>query len=355
MTKTETEQSSNFLPDFCNVRVLFVVLFCAEILAIVLSLNTIMNAAPFLYNLAMNSLFIQWIALSCVGLLCLFRHQLNQLTIIKAVSASYLIILLVTLVITELAWWNVYRNPDNPQLLSTMHLLFVFRSLAITAIIGGLVLRYLYIQHEWRHNIEMVAESRLQALQSRIRPHFLFNCMNSIASLTRTAPAKAETAVEDLAELFRASLLEPTRLYPITEEWKLCELYLRIEGLRLGDRLLVDWQIDGVPDNALIPPLCLQPLLENSIYHGIERMADGGTIRIRGEQDEDLIRIVIENPLPDDNSPDLHQGNRLAQENIRQRLLNMFEDNCELRIDNELQQYKVTVTLPYQTHEHPDR
>ena len=155
--------------------------------------------------------------------------------------------------------------------------------------------------------------------------------------------------------MFRASLLEPTRLYPITEEWKLCELYIRIEGLRLGPRLQVKWQIDAVPDNALIPPLCLQPLLENSIYHGIERLAEGGTITISGEQEEDKLRIMIVNPLPEENSPDMHHGNRLAQENIRQRLLNMFDDKCELRIDNELQQYTVTITLPYQTNEHTDR
>lgn len=355
MTTTDTDQSSNFLPDFCSARVVFVVLFSAEILAIVLSINNILAGQQFLYNLAMNSLFIQWIALSCIGLLCLFRRQLNRLSILKSVSSSYLIMLLVALIITELAWWIVFNNPDYPEPLTTTHLLFVFRSLTITAIIGGLVLRYLYIQHEWRHNIEVVAESRLQALQSRIRPHFLFNCMNSIASLTRTEPAKAETAVEDLAELFRASLLEPTRLYPITEEWKLCELYLRIEGLRLGERLRVEWQIDAVPGNALIPPLCLQPLLENSIYHGIERLIDGGTITISGAQTGDKLHIMIVNPLPDESSPDLHHGNRLAQENIRQRLLNMFEDNCELRIDNESQQYKVTVTLPYQTHADTDR
>ncbi len=352
MTSTESSQSSNFLPDFCSVRVLFVVLFSAEILAIVLSINKIMDSQQLLYNLAMNSLFIQWIALSCVGLLCLFRHTLNRLTIVKAVSASYCIILLVALIITELAWWIVYSVPDTT---TNTHIPFVFRSLAIAAIIGGLVLRYLYIQHEWRHNIEVVAESRLQALQSRIRPHFLFNCMNSIASLTRTAPAKAETAVEDLAELFRASLLEPTRLYPVSEEWKLCELYLRIEGLRLGDRLQVQWEVDDIPDNALVPPLSLQPLLENSIYHGIERIADGGCIRISGELMNNAIRIAILNPLPEGNSPDSHQGNRLAQENIRQRLLNVFGDNCELQIDNEPQQYRVTVTLPYQTDENTDR
>ena len=299
----------------------------------------------------MNSLFIQWIALSCVGLLCIFRRHLNHLTIKKAATISYLIILLVAFTITELAWRMVYAYPDSPFLISTGHNLFLFRSMGISAIIGGIVLRYLYLQHEWRTNIETVAASRLQALQSRIRPHFLFNCMNTIASLTRKSPAQAEEAVEDLAELFRASLLEPTNRYPISEEWLLCQLYLRIESHRLGDRLQITWDVDDVPDNALIPPLCIQPLLENSIYHGIERLTDGGEIAIRGQRLNDDIVISVTNPLPPVETENLHRGNKYAQENIRQRLLNMYGDSSGINIETTPGRYTVTVTLPYQSHE----
>ncbi len=355
MTDMNADHSSNFLPNFCSVRVLFVVILSAEILAIVLSLNQVILNHQLLYNLAMNSLFIQWIALSCVGLLCVFRRYLNQLTMKQAAVASYLIILLISFIITELAWWAIYVYPQGPFIFSSTHQLFLLRSLGIAAIIGGIVLRYLYLQHEWRANIEAVATSRLQALQSRIRPHFLFNCMNTIASLTRKSPAQAEQAVEDLAELFRASLLEPTNLYPITEEWQLCQLYLRIEEHRLGERLQIAWQVDSVPDDALVPPLCLQPLLENSIYHGIERMAEGGTIEIKGSVQDDQLMLSVSNPLPAEDSASVHRGNKYAQENIRQRLLNMFGETSELKIHSEKNRYTVTLTLPYQTDENIDR
>ncbi len=330
-------------------------LISAELLAIVLSLNEAIYSGEILYNLAMNSLFIQWIALSCVGLLCVFRHFLNQLSESTAALTSYTIILLVTFVITELAWWILYVYPDRSNVMSHGHAVFLLRSLGIAAVIGGIVLRYLYVQHEWRKNVEAVASTRLQALQSRIRPHFLFNCMNTIASLTRTAPDKAEQSVEDLAELFRASLLEPTDLYPIREELGLCRLYLRIEGHRLGQRLQIDWNIDGLPNDALIPPLCLQPLLENSIYHGIERLAEGGTIKVVGGLEGSVLHISVSNPLPDSDTLESHQGNKHAQENIRQRLLNIYGDVSQLKIENDIKRYTVSLIIPYQTYEDTDR
>ncbi len=355
MTKHGSADSINFLPDFCTVRVLFLVLISAELLAIVLSLNEAIYSREILYSLAMNSLFIQWIALSCVGLLCMFRRLLNSLSESQAALTSYALILLVTFTITELAWWILYVYPDRSNVMSQGHGIFLLRSLGIAAVIGGIVLRYLYVQHEWRKNVEAVASSQLQALQSRIRPHFLFNCMNTIASLTRTAPEKAEQSVEDLAELFRASLLEPTNLYPIREELGLCQLYLRIEGHRLGQRLQTDWQIDALPNDALIPPLCLQPLLENSIYHGIERLAEGGTIEVVGKLDGQQLVLSVSNPLPEADSLASHQGNKHAQENIKQRLLNIYGDVSQLKIENDSKTYTVSLIMPYQTYEDTDR
>ena len=227
--------------------------------------------------------------------------------------------------------------------------------MGISAIVGAVVLRYLYVQHQWRKNIEATAISRYQALQSRIRPHFLFNCMNTIASLTRKAPELAEQSVEDLADLFRASLLEPTELYKISEEWKLCQHYLRIEGHRLGDRLQIEWDIDSLPEDALLPPLSLQPLLENTIYHGIERLPEGGIIQIEGELNDSLININFINPIPPANIEDIHKGNKHAQENIRQRLNTIFGEDSSLIIDSTDNQYKVKLTIPYRRYEDTDR
>ena len=346
---------NSFLPNFCSVDVLFVVVLSAELLAIVLSLALPLYSRDFLFDLAMNSLFIQWIALSCVGLLCCLRKYFTTLSEQRAAIISYLIILLVAFVITELAWWSLYVYPDKLIIEQNMHGLFLLRSMAISAIVGAVVLRYLYIQHQWRKNIEAAASSRYEALQSRIRPHFLFNCMNTIASLTRKAPELAEQSVEDLADLFRASLQDPAKLYKISDEWKLCQHYLRIEGHRLGDRLQVQWDIASLPEDALVPPLSLQPLLENAIYHGIERLPEGGTIFIHGELHDNILKINFANPIPSAELEDIHKGNKHAQENIRQRLSAIYVGESEMKIESENNKYQVKLTLPYKRYENIDR
>jgi two-component system sensor histidine kinase AlgZ len=354
MAKLNNQDNNSFLPNFCSAEVLFVVVLSAELLAIVLSLALPIYSRDMLFDLAMNSLFVQWISLSCVGLLCILRGYFAILTEKRAAVVSYLIILLVSFIISELAWWSLYVYPNNIIPTRDLHNLFLLRSMGISAIVGAVVLRYLYVQHQWRKNIEATATSRYQALQSRIRPHFLFNCMNTIASLTRKSPELAEQSVEDLADLFRASLLEPTELYKISEEWKLCQHYLRIETHRLGDRLIVDWDIDLLPDDALLPPLSLQPLLENGIYHGIERLAEGGTISITGELNNDKLIITFNNPIPPANIQDQHKGNKHAQENIRQRFHTLFGDRSSLIIYNTDNQYTVVLTLPYKRYENFD-
>jgi two-component system sensor histidine kinase AlgZ len=349
MPKLDKLDKTSFLPNFCSVEVLFIVVLSTELLAIILSLALPIYSRDVLFDLAMNSLFTQWISLSCVGLLCMLRKYFATLSEKHTAIVSYFIILLVSFIVSELAWWSLYVYPNTIIPTRDFHHLFLLRTMGVASIVGAVVLRYLYIQHQWRKNIEATVMSRYQALQSRIRPHFLFNCMNTIASLTRKAPKLAEQSVEDLADLFRASLLEPTELYKISEEWKLCQHYLRIEGHRLGDRLQIEWDIDSLPDDALLPPLTLQPLLENTIYHGIERLPEGGTIQIKGELSNNAIIINFSNPIPPANIEDTHKGNKQAQENIRQRLSTLFGKDSGLIITNADNQYNVKLTIPYQT------
>jgi len=354
MPKLNKADKSSFLPNFCSVDVLFIVVLSAELLAIILSLALPIYSRDILFDLAMNSLFVQWISLSCVGLLCILRNYFATLSERKAAALSYIIILIVAFIISELAWWSLYISPNNIVPTRDLHLLFLLRSMGISAIVGAIVLRYLYVQHQWRKNIETAAMSRYQALQSRIRPHFLFNCMNTIASLTRKTPKLAEQSIEDLADLFRASLLEPTELYKISEEWKICEHYLRIEAHRLGERLKIEWNIDSLPEDALIPPLSLQPLVENAIYHGIERLAEGGTIQITGSVIDKILRLNFINPLPTANIEDTHKGNKHAQENISQRLNAIFGKESDLNVTTTDNHYSVTLTLPYKRYEDTD-
>ena len=170
------------------------------------------------------------------------------------------------------------------------------RNAGITFVVTALALRYFYVTHEWRHNVELQAKARVHALQARIRPHFLFNSMNTIAALTRSNPARAEEAVQDLADLFRANLNEKRNQISLAEEIDVARTYQRMEQLRLGDRLRVEWKIDSLPTDALVPGLTLQPLLENAIYHGIEPRPDGGVVTVTGEFNKGMITIVVTQP-----------------------------------------------------------
>ena len=196
------------------------------------------------------------------------------------------------------------------------HAGFLLRTFAISAIVIALAMRYLYVSSEWRRSIVLEAQSRISALQALIRPHFLFNSMNTIASLTRSDPARAEEAVEDLADLLRANLGGPKDRTTLKEELEVAAIYQRIEKLRLGDRLQVDWRVDYLPMRALIPSLTIQPLLENAIYHGIELLPEGGQVVVSGDRDGEQLRIEIANPVAADEER-ATSGNKMALANIR--------------------------------------
>jgi two-component system sensor histidine kinase AlgZ len=344
-----------FLPDFCAMRMVFVVIIIAELAAFVLALAPLdVTLTERWNNLGMISLYVQWCALGSCAVLCVVRPWLCGLSNIQAGLISYILILLVIVLITELAFWFVFKSGYGKTL--TWHWHFLFRNVVIGALISGPILRYFYIQNQWRRNIQAESEARLQALQSRIRPHFLFNSMNTIASLIPAEPQQAENAVENLADLFRASLSDARNRIPLSEELDLCQHYLDIEALRLGERLQQEWHIEDLPKDALVPPLLIQPLLENAIYHGIEPLPDGGTIQIKGELNNNQIAIHICNPLNHHSSQINARGNQLAQNNIRERLAGLYGKNGNLRIETDDQSYQVTIRLPYQNeYEDPDR
>ncbi|MEX2516812.1 MAG: histidine kinase [Gammaproteobacteria bacterium] len=342
-----TRQRSAFLPDFCSVRMAVAVILIAELLAIVLTLTHPGNSTERFEQLALNSLFVQWVALMCTAVLCLLRQPLNRLPDIWSALLSYCTMLVITLLVAATAWWLLQSRPmlDTGSDWSS----FVLRCLGISGIVSALALRYFYVQHQWRAHVRLEANARLQALQARIRPHFLFNSMNTIASLTRREPALAEQVVEDLADLFRLTLAETDDLVTLAEEFELCQRYLRIEQLRLGNRLQVHWDIEALPDDARIPPLTLQPLLENAVYHGIEPRTDGGLVNIHGEVRGKHLLIYIENPLPAPAAAREH-GNQLAQDNVRQRLIGAFENAAKLSVDVTTGRYRVELLLPYRRH-----
>jgi len=342
-TRKPNQQEPLFLPSFCDIRMVFAVVVIAELLAFVLVLASSHND-PW-SELGLISLFVQWIALSSAAVLCLTRPMLTRIGNTAAALSSYLLLLLTTAVITELAYrvGGLQAQPGGVG-----HAGFLFRNLGISAILSALVLRYLYVQHQWRQKIQAEAQARVQALQARIRPHFLFNSMNSIASLTRSDPVRAEQAVQDLSDLFRISLHDASERVTLEDELEVAQGYLRMEALRLGDRLQVEWDIERLPRKRLVPSLILQPLLENAVYHGVEPLPQGGLISISGMAEGRRVSITVRNPrVPDTAGKPLRSnGNRIALENIRLRLQLAFGDQAGVALRETGDLFETTLYFP---------
>ena len=342
-TGTNGYRDTLFLPDFCAIRAVFGIVVIAQLLAFVLVLGGAGNSGDPWTDLSLVSLFVQWVALSSAALLCYLRRWLGPLGIRRVALLSYALLLLVTWVLSEAAFWLVGPYSDY-SLSDRAHLEFLARNLAISAIVSALVLRYFYVQFQWKRNLEAETEARFAALQARIRPHFLFNSMNTIASLTRSDPDLAEQVVEDLADLFRVTLSEGRRLVTLDEEMAHVRRYLNIERLRLGERLEVQWDVTALPSEVPIPALTLQPLLENAIYHGIEPLAGGGVIKVGGEVRGSEAFIEIDNPRPAGGAS-FRQGTHTALENVRQRLQTAFGGD-RVTVHETPEQYQVVLRLP---------
>jgi two-component system sensor histidine kinase AlgZ len=189
------------------------------------------------------------------------------------------------------------------------------------------------------------AEGRLQALQARIRPHFLFNSLNTVLGLMRSDPRKAERTLENLADLFRVFMKDSRELVPLDDEVLLCKEYLTIEKLRLTDRLGVRWNLGAMPGDALLPSLLLQPLVENAVHHGIEPRTSPGEVLIDISRNGDRVRVEITNPIAD--SPPVRSGNHMALSNVRERLALTFDVEGQLDTMADDGLFRVVVQFPY--------
>jgi two-component system sensor histidine kinase AlgZ len=226
--------------------------------------------------------------------------------------------------------------------------LFADSSLLRQVLFAFLVAGALLFYFDWRAKALTPAftEARLQALQARIRPHFLFNSINAVLSLIRAEPKRAEAALEDMADLFRVLMRDNRDLAPLDDEINLCRQYLALEQLRLGERLRVDWALDDMPGDALVPPLVLQPLLENAIYHGIERSSKPGVVSIRIFRKDDEVHAILRNPFRAEGGTH-RAGNKMALGNLRERLALHFdaEASLESKVTGDI--YEAHIRMPY--------
>ncbi len=348
MNATAGGQRSLYLPDFCTSRTTLAIVLIVELTAIVLTLARQSVAVDFWTDLVRTSLFLLWIGLTGAGLLCVLRGSLARLSVAAGSAAVLALVALLVALISACAWLigrsHLVVDTGGSALFPARPLGFALRNVWISLVVTGLALRYFYVAHEWRASVELRAAARVHALQARIRPHFLFNSMNTIAALTRSDPPRAESAVQDLADLFRATLSDQHSTLTLAKELEVARTYQRMEQLRLGARLVVEWKTEALPGQALVPGLMIQPLLENAIYHGIEPRPEGGRVTISGEISGGLITIVVRNPLGA--GPQQREGNRLALANIRERLALMYGERALMKSGVFDGEYIVTLRFP---------
>lgn len=276
----------------------------------------------------------------------LIYRTIQRMELINAVLVSMLIVG----VITYLFAWGVssyYRGPifatlpwppDQPVSVSL--------EVALMALFGyALVIQFAVSTRRERMARRRNTSNRMKALQARIRPHFFFNTLNSVASLIRSDPESAEKAVEDLADVFRVVIRADRKLVSLAEEIEIAKQYMNIEQLRLGDRLTVEWHVTEDAQSASIPSLTLQPLLENAVYHGIEPSMSGGTITVDCSCEDNRLLILVTNPIPEIGVR-RGEGNKVALKNIQERLKRQFGREVRINIRNTRERFNVSIDAP---------
>ncbi len=287
------------------------------------------------------SLVVQWVGLVTLGVLYIGRRWLAQ------ARPSYIAYL--ALIILLLAAWLIFGLgrlflgdiwPMTPEQVRQLFLLVT--GIAVTVGLLGLAA----FQNHWRARQLAVRakQSELESLQARIRPHFLFNTLNTCAALVHQRPGEAERLLLDLADLFRAALAGPTEI-ELADELALAQRYLEIEALRFEDRLRVEWRLPEPLPSVLVPTLSIQPLVENAIRHGVESTVTGGEIMIEVATTATAVSVSVSNPLP--TAPILNgRGHQVGLSSVRARVQAMTQGLGQLETAVIDGRYVATITLP---------
>jgi two-component system sensor histidine kinase AlgZ len=323
---------SSALPNFRNMGILLRVLLIVNAVAVAEAVLRSSSFTDFPGRLIEVSIVVQPLLIASLLALTVLNDFLRRLPYWLGVAVVIALELGLTSLICELGSRSFAFQPGPTG-----------RYWLVVALTSAMLLAYLDLRG--RALSPAVAEARLQALQARIRPHFLYNSLNAVLALIRQNPKRAETALEDLASLFRVLMAENRELAPLVNEVELCRQYLDLEQLRLGDRLKVEWRIDNMPTDALMPPLLLQPLLENAVYHGIEPRTAAGVISIDIYAAREQVHCILRNPF--DPAGAHHPGNNMALANIRERLTLHFDAEASLTVKAGKDSYQVHIVIPY--------
>ncbi|HED12195.1 MAG TPA: sensor histidine kinase [Gammaproteobacteria bacterium] len=347
----QSDTLEDYMPNLGRSDVTIQILLLAEGVAIVVELSRYSEWSSQVWNefVAISS-FCQVLALAGIFSMKLLASVLRKLPARTGSVVIFCALLVMTYLVTEGLFLFFYSMHWIPVVQPSWQHSFVLKTMTISSLIYLIALRYIVLAHRVRMEMKSKQTFELQALQSRIRPHFIFNSMNGIASLITIDPTLAEKALEDLADVFRTMLADARTLVPLASEIQLLRQYLDIETLRLGDRLRLEWQLTEVPEEALIPSLTLQPLLENAVYHGIEPSQEGGIVRISICGEGQNLLIHISNPLPSRQHNSAHQGHKIALRNVRLRLQRHFHGQATMQAGEESGEeggeYHVRLRLP---------
>ncbi|MEL1263759.1 sensor histidine kinase [Pseudoxanthomonas putridarboris] len=337
----------SWIPDFCRRNRLAAMLAIAELVVVLLMIAPSGGLQPTLGQFLSASAFSLWLAMGVAAVLCTGRPWLSRLSPGLGVACALALTGLIAAFGAGVVF-GLYDALGSPPRDSSLWR-FVAGSAATASLTTALVMRYFYVSDRWAAQVSANARAEADALQARIRPHFLFNSMNMIVGLIRRDPDLAERAVLDLSDLFRAALGAGEGNSTLEKEVELVRQYLMIESLRLGDRLRVDWRLhEPLTWSQVLPRLVLQPLVENAVLHGVSQLPEGGVITLEVRQEPGLLKILIDNgaPPPSQAQTGLHQGSGHAQRNIAYRLAYQFGPRATLSGDWKEGVYRCQIVLP---------
>lgn len=338
-TLEPSKRDAAALPNFCSAGSVFTLVVVAELVVVIDALAP--DARMHWRGFSTATVFVVWLALLTSLLLCRLTPLLVRWPRMVAWPLAWCaLVALVAIASAVIAWLD---RALGTNLTPASGVRFVLGDTVLAALLGAALLRYFYVLAEWRARLAAVARAQFDALQARIRPHFLYNSMNTVAALVRVDPDAAERTVEDLSELFRASLGAGDKPSTLGAELGLIDRYLAIEQLRLGERLKVERDLDDLPAELEVPALLLQPLVENAVYHGIQPRREGGTLRIAGHRVGGAIEVEIANPLPD-TAATPRSGHGL--DNVRRRIAYHFGERGGLETHSDDGVFHVRVRLP---------
>jgi two-component system sensor histidine kinase AlgZ len=342
---SEQKEPVPLLPDLCSATATLPLILIAALVALALAIART-DLVDFWADLGRLALLCEFLTLTSAAALCLLRRILPDSDRRLVLVLAFMILIVIDWGIAEAAWYLLAAFDRQLPYDATGHLLWVFRIAVVALIVDALVLRYLYVTAEWRARVRREAASKLEALTARIRPHFLFNTLNTAAALAADKPEETERTLEDLSELFRANLAERGPRVRLAEEIELVRRYLAIEKRRLGERLQIDWRTSESADVALVPTLLLQPLVENAVTHGVEPATAGGTVTIEVRRAEQRLDITVTNPLGET----IHEGGHgIGLAGVRARLALAFGDAGELKTTREADRFVARIGCPWQT------